>query len=155
MAPGVSPPSHHLETSRQAMVTASPVTSVSGRFRGKPFTAAHAEYDRTTQTLILRNHHDRSNGPEVAIHFSTQPQASMEGKRFDFVAAKGTGVPRIALRWSVKDRVLPQQSTFAEGYDLMLEFGEIKADRLPGHLVLKLSGDYQSELQGTFQALLR
>jgi len=59
--------------------------------------------------------------------------------------------PQVAKRWKTNPRYQPNLKSFASGYVMKLEFGELTNNIVPGKIYLALPDTEQNSCRGTLQ----
>jgi hypothetical protein len=65
---------------------------------------------------------------------------------------KGAVVPQVAKRWKTNPRFAPTLKSFANGYAMKLEFGQITEGEMAGKIFIALPDAEQSVVAGAFKA---
>jgi DNA-directed RNA polymerase subunit RPC12/RpoP/regulation of enolase protein 1 (concanavalin A-like superfamily) len=124
-----------------------PDSPAAGRIHGQDFITERASFQDNTLVLRAGKHE-----AELAalIDFGGAPVAQLAGKTIN-VATNAAKAAKVTLSW--KDAAGNVQTpSYAAGYALRLEFGNLADDRLPGKIYLCLPDPQKSYLLGSFEA---
>jgi hypothetical protein len=108
-----------------------------------------------SQILSLRQGSTLSPDNELLVYLRLKPGEKLEGKTWTVTRDQTAGVPQIMKRWKTNPRVAPQQKSFAKGYAMRLELGQMADGILPGKIFVALPDPEQSVVAGLFQATVR
>ena len=134
----------------EAVVPAIPPTPAKGEIHGKPFVVESSSIENGV--LSLRLGKDVSADLEAKVILFTPPWEVPVGKKFNIKNASGTNLPQIVLAWKEPGQSAPAEQKFSEKYNLVLELGQEKDNKLPGKISLSLPDEVKSHIAGTFEA---
>ncbi len=127
-----------------------PSTPAKGEIHGKPFVVDSSSIENGVLTLRLGK--DVTADLEVIVMLSTPPWEVPAGKSFKVTGAAGAGAPQIVLAWKEAGQTAPSEQKFTDKYTLLLDFGQVKDNKLPGKIYLTLPDEVKSNVAGTFDA---
>jgi len=114
-----------------------PEINVQGLLHGRKFTLE----DATLRNGVL----NLRQGKEAIADLSLD---------IDLNLKEGQTLPNVQMRWKLPNQQNPQSQEFSIGYSILLEFGAIKGDKLPGKIYICLSDEDKSVVAGTFVAMV-
>jgi hypothetical protein len=129
-----------------------PEGDVQGMLHGQPFTPAR----EILQGGNLSIRQGAGWPPElaVAILFPAKHGEELSGKSVKITPDQTPPRPKVVLRWK-DEQGKAASRTFADGYALILDFGQASNGRMPGKLFIALPDDEKSVLAGSFNAEIR
>lgn len=104
--------------------------------------------------LNLRQGTNKISSREIFVFLRLKKDEKIEGGAWVISKYVRTGGPQILKKWQAHPPTITQKS-FATGYALKLELGEIKEGMLPGKIYLALPEEDQTVIGGNFVAKTR
>ena len=121
-----------------------------GKIQGRDFKPDSAEL--SNGILTLRQGEGVPPDLAVKIFLFLDEGESPEGKSYQMTPETGPGSASAHVHLSIKQpgETLPETEVFGEGYEMTLQFGEAKGNKLPGKIDLRLPDESESFVRGTF-----
>lgn len=143
----------HIETKPELSRQIDVIDRVAGNLAGREFCVDEAYFDSPFQSLSLRQDKRSSMDVEVTVFLNIDQGESAEERRFEFSAKseQDVGPFGIHLFWRKQDDQLDNE-VYPRGYEVSIEFGKWKDDRLPGKITMRLPDRHKSSISGNFAA---
>lgn len=132
-----------------------PESRVNGSISGTNFLCDSAKLNVVGPNLVLNLRQGQETVPERDLIIYLHPKAgeNISGRTWEITAEmKGATVPQVMKRWRSDPRFAPATKSFASGYAMKLEFGQIKDGQAPGKIFLALPDKEQTVAAGVFTA---
>ena len=142
-----APPANDTNWTFVPDAAAIPNAPVAGRIHGQDFIIERAGFQNGTLTLRQGTRGTVEFG--VTVNFEGAQAESLAGKTIT-VSTNAEKAARVTLRW--KDGEQATKASFDNGYALLLEFGALANNKLPGKLYLCTPDTERSYLLGAFTA---
>ncbi len=127
-----------------------------GVIHGMNFICDHAEYDSKKQILSLRQGEGVFLNLGVSIFLVLGEGVLPENQVFDIKeTSRQETMPRIQLQWLFAGKNIPQMQSVSNGYIMKLDFEKRTENLLAGRIHLKLPDNYQTEIEGKFEAVIK
>jgi len=143
--------------SLDAVATNIPQGRANGMLSGTNFLVETARLEPvgTAEVLHLLQGTVTSPDRELFIYLHPKSGGGLSGQSWTVTKAQtGIGVPEIKKRWKTDPRYAPQLKSFATGYVLKLELGEVTNSAVSGKIYLALPDDEKSVVAGVFNAVI-
>jgi hypothetical protein len=132
-----------------------PEANVNGSLAGAAFGAETVRVDTVPNAQVLR----LTQGPllspdrELLVYLPLKPGETLNGYSLTVSKEMASGtVPRVTKRWKASPGGPLQMKSFASGYALKLEFGQMAQGVVPGKVFIALPDPEQTVAAGTFKA---
>lgn len=124
-----------------------PEHPASGKQHGTDFTVETALFQGGNLTLRQTAGSPR----QFVIGLPLKPGEPLVGKTFEVTPTNKLNLPRVMLNWKEDSGKPPGMESFAKGYAMKLEFGNVTDGKLSGKIYLCVPDPEQSFVAGTFQ----
>lgn len=134
-----------------------PEGRANGVLSGTNFLVEIARVDPVGTAQVLRLMQGPAASPDREILIYLHPKAGETLAGHSWTVTKdmfGSAVPQVKKHWKSDPKYAPILKTFAGGYALKLEFGQLTNNALPGKIFVALPDPEQSVVAGLFNASL-
>jgi hypothetical protein len=115
--------------------------------------AARLDFVGTAYLLSLRDGKGASPDREMRVYLRLKPGQPLTNQTWTVSKEmKGAGVPQVVKRWKPNPKYAPQQKSYASGYAMKLELGQLGEDGLAGKVFVALPDPERSVVAGEFKA---
>jgi hypothetical protein len=131
-----------------------PESKANGSISGTNFLVDSARIDRSGQSQVLRLRQGAGAvaDREVLIYLHLGATESPTGHTWSVSQdMRGSTVPMITKLWKVDPRYAPRSKSFANGYAMKLELGQMTDNLIDGKIFLALPDPEQSVVAGMFK----
>lgn len=148
----MSMPSHNLEIGQVTISEG----KLNGMIAGTKFVPDNVLLSKLPTGYVLNLRQGTGQSPDLglAVFLQMAPTESPTGHTWTVAQdLKGTAVNRVLKIWKPNPKYAAQQKTFATGFALKLEFGQLtESNTLPGKLYVALPDTEKSVIGGVFTA---
>jgi hypothetical protein len=132
-----------------------PEGRANGKISGTNFVVETARIDPSGAAQVLRLSQGPAAAPdrEVLIYLHLKPGETLAGYNLKVASdTRGAGLPQVVKRVKTNPKYAPQPVSFAYGYALKLELGQMAGGMIPGKIYLALPDPEESVVAGIFKA---
>ena len=126
-----------------------PDSPVAGKIHGRDFAIEKVVFENGV--LTLRQGKDYFPDLALDVMMFIRQGESLAGKQVKITPGQTTGIPLLRLQWRESGKGLPETENFSGSYTLVLEFGQVEGNKVPGRIFVALPDQAKSTLSGKFE----